>query len=122
MEPIPTQIEMTVSKIEIALGYCATACEFVKKIDIDRAVRTLKALEEQLALPVDQWPTRWIIGCEFTCVVLDAAGIDLVGQVLELDDKEIARIWRMGPDRIAGIDRDLDRVGLRRVGAVAEGV
>jgi DNA-directed RNA polymerase alpha subunit len=110
------------AKIQIALGYGVREGDIVRHPNFDRARMVLEQLRADLKAPIDQRPIEEIGLDAQICVRLRRAGVVTVGELRVMSDEELLALPQIRAGRVQAIDEALGRVGVRRAGAVAEGV
>jgi DNA-directed RNA polymerase alpha subunit len=109
------QVKITISKIEIALGYDARAKDFRSRPNIARAMQALDSLQEAMDSSDEETPLELLRMPAALCGYLYGSGITSIEQLLKLSDQQLLNLPQIKRERLLEIDHCLAAAGLKRV-------
>lgn len=108
------QVKITISKIEIALGYDARAKDFRSRPNIARAMQALDSLQEAMDSSDESTPLELLRMPQALCGYLYDSGVTSIEQLIKMSDEQLLNIPQIKRDRLIEIDRCLFEAKLKR--------
>jgi DNA-directed RNA polymerase alpha subunit len=114
-EAFDETIRISLAKIELAMGFDVRKNDFAKMPKFTRARRILEELRETIKSGPNSLAIHDVRIPEKCCGYLESAGIETVGQLRRMTDKQLLRVPQIKPGRLAEIDKALEAAGIPRL-------